>query len=357
MGTCGESVSGRDVIVTTVISASVPSLVADPVAIKRLGNAFCEAKLLLTATELGLFTMLDAGPATVEEVRVQLGLGDRGVRDFLDGLVALGLLERARETTRGDSYENGPAASEFLVRGKENYSGGFLERANRMLYPAWGKLTEALRTGAPQTPPHGEVLADPAKLRAYLAMMDSVNGLLVADLLELFPWSEQATVADIGGARGNVAALLASANPGLRGTVFDLPAIAGAARDHLAALGVCDRVTFQPGDFFADDLPSADVLILGHVLHNWSPGQRQELADKCYAALPSGGALLIYDAMLDDERQDISQLLISLNMLLVTEGGSEYPVGECRDYLRKAGFARTVAHPLGANNTLVIGYK
>jgi len=352
MGTCGESVSGRDVIVTTVINASAPSLAADPVAIKRLGNAFCEAKLLLTATELGLFTTLDAGPATAEQVRAQLGLAGRGVRDFLDGLVALGLLDRV-----GDSYANGSAASEFLVRGKESYAGGFIERANRMLYPAWGKLTEALRTGAPQTQPHGEVLADPAKLSSYLGMMDSVNGLLVGDLLTLFPWSERATVADIGGARGNVAGLLASANPQLRGTVFDLPAIAVAARDHLAALGVSDRITFRPGDFFADDLPSADVLILGHVLHNWSPGQRQELVDKCYAALPSGGALLIYDAMLDDERQDLSQLLVSINMLLVTEGGSEYPVGECRDYLRKAGFARAVAHSLGANNTLVIGYK
>lgn len=336
---------------TTVIKAD-GSQAADPVAIKRLGNAFCEAKLLLTATELGLFTMLDAGPATVKEVRARLGLGERGVRDFLDGLVALGLLDRD-----GDSYANGPAASEFLVRDKDGYSGGFLERANRMLYPAWGKLADALRTGAPQVQAHSAVLADRAKRDSYLAMMDSVNGPLVADLLKLFPWPEHNIVADIGGARGNVAGLLAEANPGLRGIVFDLPAIAEPARDHLTALGVADRIKFQPGDFFADELPPADVMIMGHVLHNWSPEQRQELVDKCYAALGPGGALLIYDAMLDDERQDISKLLVSINMLLVTEDGSEYLVAECHDYLGKAGFARTTAHPLGANNTLVVGYK
>ncbi len=338
---------------TTVTDPAARSLAADPVAIKRLGNAFCEAKLLLTATELGLFTVLDSGPATVEEVRDKLGLGHRGVRDFLDGLVALGLLART-----GEAYANGPAAAEFLVQGRDGYSGGFLERANRMLYPSWGKLTDALRSGAPQTQaPFSAVTADPAKLKAFLAMMDSVNGLLVDDLLRLFPWSERTSVADIGGARGNVVGLLAKAHPGLRGTVFDLPDIADAAREHLAGLGVADRVGYQGGDFFTDELPAADVMIMGHVLHNWSPGQRQELVDKCYARLAPGGALLIYDAMLDDERQDISKLLVSLNMLLVTEGGSEYPVGECRDYLTKAGFTRTTAHPLGANNTLIVGFR
>ncbi len=338
---------------TAVTNRAARSLVADPVAIKRLGNAFCEAKLLLTATELGLFTVLDAGPATAEEVRAKLGLGHRGVRDFLDGLVALGLLERS-----GEAYTNGPAAAEFLVQGRDGYSGGFLERANRMLYPSWGKLTEALRTGAPQTQASFRaVTADPGKLRSFLAMMDSVNGLLVDDLLEVFPWSQYTSVADIGGARGNVAGLLAKAHPGLRGTVFDLPDIADAAREHLAGLGVADRVEFQGGDFFTDELPAADVMIMGHVLHNWSPQQRQELVDKCHAKLAPGGALLIYDAMLDDERQDISKLLVSLNMLLVTEGGSEYPVGECREYLTRAGFTQTTAHPLGANNTLIIGIK
>ncbi|WP_245589456.1 acetylserotonin O-methyltransferase [Amycolatopsis balhimycina] len=329
------------------------AVAADPVALKRLGNAFCEAKLLLTATELGLFTVLDAGPATAEEVRAALKLGERGVRDFLDALVALGLLER----TDG-RYRNGPAAGQFLVRDKESYAGGFLERANRMLYPAWGNLTEALRTGAPQAQaPYSAVAANPAKLTAFLSMMDSVNGLLVPDIDRAFPWAEVRTVADIGGARGNLAGLLARNHDTLRGTVFDLPALNEAANAHLAGLGVADRVTFQPGDFFADELPTADVLILGHVLHNWSPEQRKQLVELCYAALEPGGALLVYDAMLDDEPGSISKLLVSLNMLLVTEGGSEYPVGECLGYLADAGFRTTGSHPIGADNTLVIGYK
>jgi SAM-dependent methyltransferase len=339
--------------VTAVTKPVTGEVTADPIALKRLGNAFCEAKLLLTATELGLFSVLDTAPATADEVRAALGLGPRGVRDFLDALVALGLLTRT-----DDRYGNGAAAAQFLVRGKDGYSGGFLERANRMLYPAWGRLTDALRTGEPQAQaPYSAVAADPARLTAFLAMMDSVNGLLVPDIDALFDWDTVTTVADIGGARGNLVGLLARTHPGLRGTVFDLPSIEEPANAHLAGLGVGDRVVFQPGDFFVDDVPRADVLILGHVLHNWSPGERELLVERCYAALEPGGALLVYDAMLDDEPRDVSKLLVSLNMLLVTDGGSEYTVTECLSYLDKAGFRKSVTHPIGANNTLAIGYK
>ncbi|MEV6846614.1 methyltransferase [Actinoplanes sp. NPDC051411] len=338
----------------TAVTAPVTAPVAaDPVAIKRLGNAFCAAKLLLTATELGLFSALDAGPATAGDVCAALELNPRGVGDFLNALVALGLLER-----ENGRYRNGPAAAQFLVRGKPGYSGGFLERANRMLYPAWGKLTEALRTGAPQAPANfSQVAANPAVLNAFLAMMDSVNSLLVPDIDARFAWDSVGRVADIGGARGNLLGRLAQAHPNLRGTVFDLPTVAEPAAEHLASLGVADRVVFRPGDFFTDDLPAADVMIMGHVLHDWSPQERRRLVAKCYAALPPGGALLVYDAMLDEEPADLSKLLVSINMLLVTEGGSEYPVSECVSYLTDAGFTGITCHPLGADNTLAIGYK
>jgi SAM-dependent methyltransferase len=243
------------------------------------------------------------------------------------------------------------------VRGKDTYSGGFIERANRMLYPAWGRLTDALRSGKPQVDAYAAVTTDPVRRNQFLAMMDSVNGLLVPDILTAFDWTTVDSVADVGGARGNLAGRVAQANPHLRGTVFDLPEITAAANAHLETLGVSDRVTFTAGDFFTDELPRADVIIYGHVLHNWSPAERAGLVKKAYEALPPGGTLLIYDAMLDDDRSDLSQLLVSLNMLLVTEGGSEYTVQECTGYLTEAGFTGIAGTRVGNNNTLVIGHR
>jgi ubiquinone/menaquinone biosynthesis C-methylase UbiE len=199
--------------------------------------------------------------------------------------------------------------------------------------------------------------SDPVKLRAFLNMMDSVNGQLVPELVDAFPWARHTTVADVGGARGNLAARLAQAFGHLHGVVFDLPAMASAADEHLAALGVADRVRFESGDFFADPMPSADVVILGHVLHNWAPEERAMLVKKAYEAIPAGGALLVYDAMLDADSTDLDKILVSLNMLLVTEGGAEYTAQDCATWLSDAGFRDLETRPIGANDTLVIGHK
>jgi SAM-dependent methyltransferase len=326
---------------------------ADPAAIKRLGNAFCAAKLLLTAADLGVFSTLEREPATAARLAATLEVHPRGIPDFLTALVALGLLARD-----GDRYRNTEATSQLLIPGKDSYVGGYLRRADRMLYPAWAKLGDAIRTGRPQAADaFAAMSADPAKLKAFLDMMDSVNGRLVPDLLAAFPWERYRTVADVGGARGNLLARLAQAYPHLSGVVFDLPAIGPAATEHLTALGVADQVRFQPGDFFADPMPAADVVILGHVLHNWAPEERAMLVKKAYDAVPAGGALLVYDAMLEPGSTDLDKILVSLNMLLVTEGGSEYTTEDCQTWLSSAGFHDLVVRPLGPNDILVSGLK
>ncbi len=320
---------------------------------KLLGNAFCAAKLLLTATELGVFSALAEAPATGADLATTLGLHPRGVPDFLHALVAMGLLEND-----GGRYRNSEAAASLLVGGSEGYVGGYLERANRMLYPAWGRLGEALRTGRPQVADaFAAMLTDQAKLGQFLNMMDAVNNRLVSDLQDALPWGEHRSVADVGGARGNIIARLAMAYPHLGGVVFDLPPIGPAAEAHLASLGVADRCVFQAGDFFADPMPSADVVILGHVLHNWSPSERAMLVKKAYDAISPGGALLVYDSMIDPEPADLSKILVSLNMLLVTEGGSEYTVDECRQWMSEAGFGEISARPIGTGDTIVTARK
>ncbi|GGQ20134.1 methyltransferase [Streptosporangium pseudovulgare] len=327
--------------------------------VKRLSNAFCHAKLLLTAGELGVFADLEEhGPSTRDELGARVGLHPRAARDFLHGLVLLGLLE-----LDGDRYRNSAAASATLVPGRPDYIGGFLYRANHMLYPAWGRLTEALTTGRPQTAGAADdgaflrMLSDPAQREQYLRMMDSANSLVAPYLIERFDWPAHRRVLDVGGCRGNLGARLMLAHPHLTAGVFDLPPLAGPHAEHAERLGVAGRAWFRAGDFFADELPSSEVVILGHVLHNWSPEQRAYLIDKAYRAVTPGGALLIYDAMLPQEPADLARILVSLNMLLVTEGGSEYTAQECLGWLVAAGCTDTEVRPLGGTDTLVIGRK
>ncbi|MEU7499944.1 methyltransferase [Streptomyces griseofuscus] len=324
--------------------------------ILRLGNAFCDAKALLTAVELDLFTQLHGAPggsATEAEVKQELGLHGRGLGDFLDLLVALRILER-----QDGRYRNAPGTDRHLVRGADEYIGGFLLRSNRNLYPAWGRLEEALRTGRQQSGSHyDEVTRNPAVLRQFIGSMDAFTNLLGAQLVDAYDWSPHASVVDVGGARGNLASQIVRARPHLAGHVFDLPEMEPFAKELIADLGLGGRLEFHGGSFFTDPLPSADVVVLGHVLHDWDPKQRSLLIHKAFDAVNPGGTLLVYDRMLDDEPEHAENLVISLDMLLVTDGGSEYPAAEIIGYAEHAGFARTEVTSLGDYDTLVTCYK
>ncbi|MYR89836.1 methyltransferase [Streptomyces sp. SID685] len=324
--------------------------------ILRLGNAFCDAKALLTAVELDLFTQLHGAPggsATEAEVKQELGLHGRGLGDFLDLLVALRILER-----QDGRYRNAPGTDRHLVRGADEYIGGFLLRSNRNLYPAWGRLEEALRTGRQQSGSHyDEVTRNPAVLRQFIGSMDAFTNLLGAQLVDAYDWSPHASVVDVGGARGNLASQIVRARPHLAGHVFDLPEMEPFAKELIADLGLGGRLEFHGGSFFTDPLPSADVVVLGHVLHDWDPKQRSLLIHKAFDAVNPGGTLLVYDRMLDDEPEHAENLVISLDMLLVTDGGSEYRAAEIIGYAEHAGFARTEVTPLGDYDTLVTCYK
>jgi 8-O-methyltransferase len=240
------------------------------------------------------------------------------------------------------------------VSGAPGYIGGFLVGADATLYPAYGNLAEALRTGRPQT--GGEftdMLDDPAMLGQFVGMMDGLSETLGPQLATAFEWSGYRSVLDIGGCRGNLTGHLLAAHSQLSGHVFDLPQLEPFFHDRMAELGLTGRARFHPGDFFRDELPPAEVMIYGHVLSDWDPEQRALLLSKAFAALAPGGALLVYDRMLHPGEDDIENLVASLNMLLVTERGGEYTVAELADQAVAAGFDSITHTPLGAYDTLV----
>ncbi|MGW2425645.1 methyltransferase [Streptomyces sp. NPDC001709] len=327
--------------------------------INRLGIAFAQAKVVLSAIELDLFTVLAAGPATVGQLRERLGLHPRAARDFLTALVCCGLLRRD-----GDRYASTPAADRYLDKAKPEYGGAFLERANHMMYPAWSGLTGLLRTGEPQLAGREDqaaaferMMAEPSRLRNFLRMMDAISGPLAADICTAFDWGAHRTVLDVGGARGNLLAGILTAHPHLTGGVFDLPPIGPMFDEHITGFGLTDRAVFSGGDFFADELPPADVVITGHVLHDWTPEERAHLVKKMADAVRPGGALLIYDQLLEDEPSDPWNTLISLNMQLISNGGSEYTLAECTRWLADAGLESVETASIGAHDTLVVARK
>ena len=331
-----------------------------PAGIMMLGMAFWSSKALLSAVELGVFSALADWPLEGETLRVRLNLHPRGASDFFDCLVALGMLEK-----RNGVYSNAAEADFYLDRAKPSYIGGLLEMANRRLYASWGKLTEALRSGEPQNEakgngpdPFAAIYADPANFEEFLKAMTGVSLPTARAIAAAFPWDERRTFADIGCAQGGLMVEIADAHPHLHGIGFDLPPVRPIFESFICQRSLTDRIAFQAGDFFEQELPGADVLVMGHILHDWDLAQKKMLLAKAHRALPAGGALIVYDAMIDDARsRNTFGLLMSLNMLIETPGGFDYTSADCLGWMREAGFRDGRIQRLEGPYSMAVGLK
>jgi len=330
-----------------------------PDGILHLGLGFMGSKVLLSAVELGLFTELAKGPRDKDALRVYLGVDGRSVEDFLDALVALGMLDRKK-----GKYRNTPEANLFLDRSKPGYIGGLLEMANARLYGFWGSLTEGLKTGQAQNEAKEggnlfeAIYGDPDRLRGFLQAMTGLSTGTGRAIAKKFPWKKYRTFVDVGGAQGGVPVQVALAHRHLSGINFDLPVVGPIFEDYVRSFGLDGRLKFQAGDFFKESLPQADVIIMGHILHDWNLEEKRALIAKVYQALPKGGAYIVHEAIIDnDRRKNAFGLLMSLNMLIETPGGFDYTGADGQTWMKEAGFRRSKVVPLVGPDSMIVAIK
>jgi hypothetical protein len=331
----------------------------NPDHILQTGLAFWASKTLLSAVEMEVFTELAKGPETLDALTGRLGLHPRSSCDFLDALVALGFLERTNRT-----YSNTPSTNLFLDKHKPSYIGGMLEMANKRLFHHWGKLTIALRTGERQSEAAGSdetfaaLYADPARLKGFIRAMTGISRGANIAIASKFPWAQYKTAADCGTAQGDLIVQVALKNPHLAGIGFDLPEVAPIFEEYVEANGVKSRVRFQGGSFFREPLPKVDVIMMGHILHDWNLDEKKMLIRKAYEAIPEGGAFIAYDALIDDDRaKNAFGLLMSLNMLIETPGGFDFTGADCVGWMKEAGFREVRVQHLIGPDSMVVGIK
>jgi len=198
----------------------------------------------------------------------------------------------------------------------------------------------------------------PSIWRVSLKAMTGVSLPTARAIATAFPWPNYKTFADIGCAQGGLMVEVAAAHPHLSGIGFDLPAVQPVFEQYVKERGLAGRLAFQPGNFFEDALPKTDVLVMGHILHDWNLAQKQMLLGKAHAALGDGGTLIVYDAMIDDgRRENAFGLLMSLNMLIETPGGFDYTGADCLGWMRKAGFREVRVKHLQGPYSMALAMK
>lgn len=336
----------------------------NPSKIMQIGMGFWASKTLLTAVNMGLFTHLANGGLSGKEIQNKLVLNKRSLFDFLDSLVALGFLNRTGLKEHA-IYSNSDDSDLFLDKTKPSYMGGILEMSNNRLYPFWNDLEECLKTGKPQNETKNDnkslfeaIYADEDRLREFIHGMGGVQAGNFMKLAHDFDFSDYQTHCDVGGSGANLSIHIAKNNGHMKSISFDLPPVSPIAKENVELFGLSDRIVVTSGDFFVDELPRADVITMGNILHDWGTEDKLILIKKAYDALPDGGAFIVIENIIDDERKkNAFGLLMSLNMAIETDQGFDFSASDFNEWAKEAGFSQTSIMPLTGPASAVIAIK
>ncbi|MFJ6197526.1 methyltransferase [Micromonospora sp. NPDC092111] len=331
-----------------------------PTPLMRLVAGVWGFKTLAVGVEFGLFTRLAGGRTiNVAEAATEFGLDERPADLLLAASASLGLLEKA-----GDGYRNSPLAEQFLVEGRPYYFGAQVRYSDLRTYLPWHRVGEALRANRPLTWDPSEQQSmfdttDPEMVAQFWDAMFATSSFTARALADAYDFGAHSRLLDVGGGAGAFPIELCRRLPDLRATILDLPHVCARAEERIAAEGLTGRIGTIPGDFLADPaLPGGhDVILLSMILHDWDEPTNRALLARCHVALPPGGAVVVCELLLNDERTGPSEAaLMGMNMLVETEGGKNYSGAEYAAWLTDAGFVdvRTVPFEApGANGAVV----
>jgi O-methyltransferase domain/Dimerisation domain len=328
---------------------------ADPAPVLELILAFRRSKTMFTAVSMGVFDLLEKGAAGTMTLAQELGADSGALERLLDACVGLGLIKKD-----GATYENLRVASAYLTRSSPHTLAGYILYSNQALYPLWENLESAIREGTnrwTQTfggegPIFDHFFRTEQAQRDFLGGMNGFGLLSSPAVVAAFDLSRFHRLVDLGGATGHLALAACERYPGLSAAVFDLPSVIPHARAYVECSPHRNRLGLIAGDFFSDQLPEADLFSVGRILHDWSEEKIRTLLWKIWQRLPAGGALLIAEKLLDDDKAGpLSAIMQSLSMLVCTEG-KERTLAEYTALLREVGFAevegRVTSAPLDA---------
>ncbi len=299
-----------------------------PDPILRLSRAFMEARVLLSAAELDLFTQVARRPGTAADLAQARRWQVRPLTVLLDALVAMALLEKHE----GVYFCPPEIAGKLSADSPDSLLASVLHAAD--LWENWSGLTALVAGGKPGAPTRLDYV------RAFIGAMHVTARHLAPRLVAAVNPAGARRLLDLGGASGTYTMAFLDAVPDLEATLFDLPDVIPLARERLEAAGYLDRVTLVPGDYLTNPLPGGhDLAWLSAVIHSNGPEENFALYRKVCGALVPGGRIIIRDHVMNPDRTGPrAGALFAINMLVATRAGGTYTFDEIADALRRAGF-------------------
>lgn len=319
--------------------------------IKQIADGFRQSRILLTAFELRLFTILDKKMLTAQEIAELTNTNPRAVDRLMNALTAFGLLHK-----KNGKFFNSFAASEFLVAGKKEFMGN-LAHSNH-LWKTWSNLTESVKTG---TSDRKEEINDRGDnwLEAFIEAMHyrgEYQSQIISKMIDL---TNVNSILDIGGGSGVFAYGFINEKPDIKAVIFDLPNVIPITQKFIDKSGFAQSVTTLTGNFLTDSLGDKyDMIFLSAIVHMNSFDENKELIIKCADHLNPGGQIIIQDWVMDDDRiSPAGGSIFAINMLVGTKKGDTYTESEMKEWFADAGIQKTEKKTTGFGSSLMIGWK
>jgi len=319
--------------------------------IREIANAFRESRILLSAIELGIFSVIDKHLISAEDVAKKINTDTRVTDRLLNALCAMGLLKKVK-----GRFFNSDLASKYLVEDKPDFMGNLFHTNH--LWKSWSNLTESIKQGS-------SLKSEKTKeekhnwTEAFIGAMHyrGVNqGKILAMMIDL---SNVKKMLDVGGGSAAFSMEIVKKNPSIQATVLDLPHVIPLTKKYVTEAGLQNNFDFIEGSYFSLDFESSyDLILLSAIIHMNSYEQNKLLVNKCSDVLDKNGMLIINDFIMNEDRtKPYHGTLFALNMLVGTANGDTYTEQEIKEWFESAGFSKIERKNTSFNSDLMIAYK
>jgi 2-polyprenyl-3-methyl-5-hydroxy-6-metoxy-1,4-benzoquinol methylase len=320
-------------------------------SLREMIYGFQKSRIVLTAFELDLFSVINNGELTSDEIAGKCQTETKATERLLNALVAMNLLSKEK-----NKYSNSKISKQYLVKGSPTYMGGIMHSVN--LWDTWNNLTLSVRTGKPSA---RQAINDRGEnwLEAFIAAMHDRARQQAAPSVALLNLDGVKRVLDLGGGSGAFAMAFADAGKDITAIVFDLPNVVPLTKKYILDNGYANRIDTLTGDYTADPIGNGyDLIFLSAIIHSNSYETNKRLVAKCAAALNPGGQLVIQDHIMSEDRtQPIQGAVFAINMLVGTQEGDCFTSSEIKYWMSQAGLGDFKQQPAPQGVSQMIGFK
>jgi ubiquinone/menaquinone biosynthesis C-methylase UbiE len=319
--------------------------------ISSISRGFMDAQILITASELNMFTVIGEEGKKLEDILSVTGTDKRATEILLNALTGMGLLYK-----KGDFYENSLLSKDHLIEGKEFYMGYSIKHGGD-LYRRWAELPDIVRTGQPVKSGMEKRRESPEETRRFIMAMANVGAFSVEELINATDFNGKKHFLDIGGGPGTYAIGICRKYPDLKATVFDLPEVVPIAEEQILKAGMGERIATKNGDYLKDSLGTGyDIILISNIIHSLGEADILHLLKKSREALSDGGELIIKDFFPEDDRSGPEYpLVFAVNMLSGTKEGNTYTGKEITEWLKQSGFNQVEIKKITPHTSIAAG--